>query len=54
VISVLMEALWEPSGLRVGFVEPSRLHFPVDRPLPKAVVKRLVAVRLREADQRSG
>jgi uncharacterized protein YdhG (YjbR/CyaY superfamily) len=28
------------------------LHFPVDRPLPKAVVKRLVAVRLREADQR--
>jgi uncharacterized protein YdhG (YjbR/CyaY superfamily) len=29
------------------------LHFPVDRPLPKAVVKSLVAVRLREADQRS-
>jgi uncharacterized protein YdhG (YjbR/CyaY superfamily) len=29
------------------------LHFPVDRPLPKAVVKRLIAVRLREADQRS-
>jgi uncharacterized protein YdhG (YjbR/CyaY superfamily) len=29
------------------------LHFAVDRPLPKAVVKRLIAVRLREADQRS-
>jgi uncharacterized protein YdhG (YjbR/CyaY superfamily) len=29
------------------------LHFPVDRPLPKAVVKRLIAVRLREADLRS-
>ena len=29
------------------------LHFPVDRPLPKAVVKKLVAVRIREADQRS-
>ncbi len=29
------------------------LHFPVDRPLPKAVVERLIAVRLREADQRS-
>jgi uncharacterized protein YdhG (YjbR/CyaY superfamily) len=29
------------------------LHFPVDRPLPKDVVKRLIAVRLREADRRS-
>jgi uncharacterized protein YdhG (YjbR/CyaY superfamily) len=29
------------------------LHFPVDRPLPKAVVNRLLAVRVREADQRS-
>jgi uncharacterized protein YdhG (YjbR/CyaY superfamily) len=29
------------------------LHFPVDQPLPKAVVKRLVTVRLREAAQRS-
>jgi len=26
----------------------SALHFPVDRPLPKTVVKKLVAVRLRE------
>ncbi|MGA2928028.1 MAG: DUF1801 domain-containing protein [Solirubrobacteraceae bacterium] len=29
------------------------LHFPIDRPLSKALVKRLIAVRLREADQRS-
>jgi uncharacterized protein YdhG (YjbR/CyaY superfamily) len=26
----------------------SALHFPVDRPLPKALVKRLIAVRLGE------
>jgi uncharacterized protein YdhG (YjbR/CyaY superfamily) len=29
------------------------LHFPVDQPLPSAVVERLIALRLREADQRS-
>ena len=29
------------------------LHFPVDRPLPKAVVTRLIAVRLGEAERRS-
>ena len=29
------------------------LHFPIDRPLPSAVVKKLIAVRLREVDQRS-
>ncbi len=29
------------------------LHFPVDRPLPKAVVKKLIAARLSEADRRS-
>lgn len=27
----------------------SSLHFPVDRPLPKALVQRLIAVRLDEA-----
>lgn len=27
------------------------LHFPVNQPLPKAVVKRLIAVRLSEADR---
>jgi hypothetical protein len=29
------------------------LHFPVDQPLPRAIVERLIAVRVREADQRS-
>jgi uncharacterized protein YdhG (YjbR/CyaY superfamily) len=29
------------------------LHFPVDRSLPKSVVKRLIAVRLSEPDRRS-
>jgi uncharacterized protein YdhG (YjbR/CyaY superfamily) len=29
------------------------LHFPVDRPLPQAVVRRLIAVRLSEAERRS-
>ena len=28
------------------------LHFPVDRPLPKAVVKKLIAARLGEAGRR--
>jgi uncharacterized protein YdhG (YjbR/CyaY superfamily) len=31
----------------------SSLHFPVDRPLPKALVKKLINVRLAQADQRS-
>ena len=29
------------------------LHFPVDRPLPKILVKKLIAVRLEEAEQGS-
>ncbi len=32
----------------------SSLHFPVDRPLPKALVKKLIAIRLSEAGDRSG
>jgi uncharacterized protein YdhG (YjbR/CyaY superfamily) len=28
----------------------SSLHFPVDRPLPRALVKQLIAVRLRQID----
>jgi len=32
----------------------SSLHFPVDRPLPKALVKKLIAVRLADASRRSG
>jgi uncharacterized protein YdhG (YjbR/CyaY superfamily) len=31
----------------------SSLHFPVDRPLPKSLVKKLIAVRLAEAGPRS-
>ena len=31
----------------------SALHFPVDRPLPKTLVKKLIALRLREVRQRS-
>ena len=32
----------------------SALHFAVDRPLPKLLVKKLIALRLAEAAQRSG
>jgi uncharacterized protein YdhG (YjbR/CyaY superfamily) len=31
----------------------SALHFPVDQPLPKAVVKKLIEVRLADAARRS-
>ena len=31
----------------------SALHFPVDRPLPKALVKKLIRVRLAEVDRRA-
>jgi uncharacterized protein YdhG (YjbR/CyaY superfamily) len=31
----------------------SALHFPVDRPLPKTLVRKLIAVRLREIRERS-
>ena len=31
----------------------SALHFPVDRPLPKPLVKKLIALRLQEAERRS-
>jgi len=31
----------------------SSLHFPFDRPLPKALVKKLIAVRLAQAGKRS-
>jgi hypothetical protein len=30
----------------------SSLHFPVDRPLTKALVRKLIAVRLAQAGQR--
>jgi uncharacterized protein YdhG (YjbR/CyaY superfamily) len=31
----------------------SSLHFPVDRPLPKGLVEKLVKVRMAEIDRRS-
>ena len=31
----------------------SSLHFPIDRPLPKGLVKKLIKVRLAQIDQRS-
>jgi uncharacterized protein YdhG (YjbR/CyaY superfamily) len=31
----------------------SSLHFPIDRPLPKALVRRLIAARLAEVRRRS-
>jgi uncharacterized protein YdhG (YjbR/CyaY superfamily) len=37
-----------------GYVKTkSSLHFDVERPLPKALVKKLIAIRLAEADNRS-
>src|SRR5438309_2608496 len=30
----------------------SSLHFPIDRPLPKALVRKLISVRLADIDQR--
>jgi alpha,alpha-trehalose phosphorylase len=47
----------EPHGLLgtylAGFYESRPLPYAVDRPLPKALVKRLTAVRLREAGLQS-
>ena len=34
--------------LRSYTMTKSALHFPIDRPLPKALVKKLIAARLRE------
>jgi len=31
----------------------SSLHFPIDRPLPKALVRKLIAARLAEIDLHS-
>jgi uncharacterized protein YdhG (YjbR/CyaY superfamily) len=39
--------------LRGYTMTKSSLHFPVDRPLPKALVKKLIAVRLDEIRRRS-
>lgn len=48
------KVLGELAGDLSGYtMTKGSLHFPVDRPLPRAVVERLIAARLREADQRS-
>jgi uncharacterized protein YdhG (YjbR/CyaY superfamily) len=47
--SVLPELADELEGYTMT---KSALHFPVDRPLPKALVKELIAVRLADASRR--
>jgi uncharacterized protein YdhG (YjbR/CyaY superfamily) len=42
-----------PDELRGYAMTKSALHFPVDRPLSKAVVEKLIAVRLGEVRQAS-
>lgn len=42
-----------PGELKGYTMTKSALHFPVDRPLPKTLVKKLIAVRLRELRQSS-
>ena len=32
---------------------PGSLHFPIDKPLPKALVQKLIATRLKEVSRRS-
>lgn len=46
--SVLGQLAEELSGYTMT---KSALHFPVDRPLPKTLVKKLIAVRLAEVDR---
>ena len=48
--SVLLQLADELAGYTMT---KSALHFPVDRPLPKALVKKLIAARLAEIDGRS-
>jgi uncharacterized protein YdhG (YjbR/CyaY superfamily) len=40
--------------LRGYTMTKSSLHFPIDRPLPEALVKKLIATRLDEIRRRSG
>ncbi len=48
--SVLEQLAGELAGYTMT---KSSLHFPVDRPLPTKLVRRLIEVRLAEVDQRS-
>jgi uncharacterized protein YdhG (YjbR/CyaY superfamily) len=47
--SVLDQLPEELAGYRMT---KSSLHFPVDQPLPKALVEKLIAVRLAEIERR--
>lgn len=49
--SVLSQLPEELTGYQMT---PGSLHFPIDRPLPKALVEKLIAVRLAEVQRRSG
>ena len=42
-----------PNELRGYATTKSSVHFPVDRPLPKALVKKLIEVRLAELARRA-
>ena len=48
--SVLLQLADELAGYTMT---KSALHFPVDRPLPKPLVKKLIQMRLAEPSQRS-
>jgi uncharacterized protein YdhG (YjbR/CyaY superfamily) len=48
--SVLPELASEIAGYRST---PGSLHFPVDTPLPKPLVEKLIEVRLRQARERA-
>ena len=41
-----------PKELKAYSATKSALHFPIDKPLPKALVKKLIAVRLKEISRR--
>ena len=48
--SVLSDLADELEGYKMT---KSSLHFPIDKPLPKKLVKRLISVRLAEAERHS-
>lgn len=49
--SVLGELSDELAGYQMT---PGSLHFPIDKPLPKALVKKMIALRLKQTRGRAG
>jgi uncharacterized protein YdhG (YjbR/CyaY superfamily) len=49
--SVLSELLQETAGY---VMTAGSLHFPIDTPLPRPLVEKLIAVRLRQVEARAG